>query len=338
MLMQNEEQVGASVAQRLTSLLEQREEEVLGAELSDGKRGDGYIKAGPHAFLVEIKRASTLAAVKNAISQVMENVADLEVGTIPLVVVPFMGQAGRELCKEAGVSWLDLSGNAHIVARGLRIVIDGCPNQFKQRGRPSTAFAPKSARIARWLLMHPDQFTTQRQIARATDMDEGFTSRIISRLREQNLVVRDNQGAVGVSDPLLLLQAWREVHDFSKNEIVRGHVAARSSETLLGELANSLASHGIKHAATGLGAAWLMTQFAGFRTVTFYVQPSLSNELLEKIGFRMGGPGGQRLVGSAKGCRGFSRAAQGRGHPVCAPSPGLPGPQGSPGAGHGGRR
>ena len=273
------------VRQRLLDLLGLENAAVSGVEKPTGTRVGGYIKAGPHTFAVETKRAGTLAAIRSAIDQVKEHV-DGGVDAIPLVVVPFMGQAGRERCEEAKVSWLDLSGNARIVAPGLRIIIDGRPNLFKQRGRPSTAFAPKSSRVARWLLMHSDKFMIQRQIAQATNMDEGFTSRIISRLREQNLVVRDDKGAVGVSDPRLLLEAWREIHDFSKSEIVRGHVAARSSEALLGELAGSLEDNGIQHAATGLGAAWLLTRFAGFRTVTFYVRPWPSNELLDKIGFR----------------------------------------------------
>ena len=55
-----------------------------------------------------------------------------------------MGDIGRERCAEYGVSWRDLSGNARIVAPGLRILIDGKPKRYKRRGRPSTAFAPKS--------------------------------------------------------------------------------------------------------------------------------------------------------------------------------------------------
>lgn len=60
--------------------------------------------------------------------------ADQEQG-LPLIVVPYMGHVGRELCEKSGVSWLDLSGNAQIVAPGLRIRIEGRPNKYRDRGR-----------------------------------------------------------------------------------------------------------------------------------------------------------------------------------------------------------
>jgi len=41
-----------------------------------------------------------------------------------------------------------------------------------------------------------------------------------------------------------------------------------------------------KHAVTGLGAAWLYSHFAAFRTVSIYLAEWPDNKLLEQIGFR----------------------------------------------------
>lgn len=64
---------------------------------------------------------------------------------IPLVATPFMGEIGQKLCEEADVCWMDLSGNAHLVGAGLRVIIEGKPNQFKRPGRPRSVFAPHRA-------------------------------------------------------------------------------------------------------------------------------------------------------------------------------------------------
>jgi len=205
---------------------------------------------------------------------------------VPLVAVPFMGDAGRKLCAEADVAWLDLSGNARIFAPGLYILVEGKPNLFKRRGRPSSAFAPKSSRIVRWLLMHPDEPLTQREMARATDTDEGYTSKIVGKLDQDGLIVKDTSGAIKPRDPDLLLDAWREVYEFSKHHIIRGHVAARSGEVLLRQLADNLKQASARHAATGLAAAWLLDRFAGFRTATFYLTEDPSSELLDFLSFR----------------------------------------------------
>lgn len=247
---------------------------------------DATVEVDEHVFAVEWKASGAAASVMAAAEHARRGAADIGAHAIPLVAVPFMGEVGRERCDRAGVAWLDLSGNAQISAPGLRIWIVGQPNRYKRVGRPSSVFAPKSSRIARWLLMHPDEVLTQREVARATHMDEGYTSRIVAKLEEDHLITRDASGAITVRDPYLLLDAWREDYDFSKHTITKGHVAARSGTALLQSLAAHLVERDVQYAMTGLGAAWLMTQFASFRLVTLYVTEQPSQVLLDDIGFR----------------------------------------------------
>ena len=241
---------------------------------------------GGYTFVIEWKGAGAAAPVALAAEQVRNHAASLGVEAIPLVAVPFMGPVGRDQCEKARVAWLDLSGNARISAPGLRIWIDGQPNRFKRLGRPSSAFAPKSARITRWLLMQPDRPMTQRELAQATDMDEGFTSRIVAKLEQDELVTRERNGAIRVRDADLLLDAWQEDYDFSKHRIRRGHMPARTGDMLLGMLTEKLREAQIPHAATGLAAAWRMTRFATFRVVTVYLAAPLRSELMERLGVR----------------------------------------------------
>ena len=259
------------------------------------RAGDAVLEVGKHVFVVESKSSGAAAAVSQAAERVRAYAATVSKNAIPIVVVPYMGEVGRKRCEQAGVQWLDLSGNARIVAPGVRVLVEGKPNQFKPRGRPSSAFAPKASRIARWLLIHPDRFLTQREISVATDVDEGYTSRVVGRLEEENLVIRDDEGAIRARDPSLLLDAWREEYDFEKHRILRGHVAVRSGDTLLRALAGTLSERGVEHAASGLGAAWLITHFAGFRLVTFYLREQPSVALLEGLSFREEARGGANV-------------------------------------------
>ncbi len=241
---------------------------------------------GKTRLLVEVKALSNAASVSDAVQEVKTYAGAAGRHAVPVVATTFMGEAGRRLCADAGVSWFDLSGNAHIVAPGLRILIEGKPNKFVRRGRPSSAFAPKSSRIARHLLIEPHRWFRQQELSREVGLDDGFTSKIVRRLEQDALIERDKVGAIRVRDPDLMLDAWAEVYAFDKHSILQGHVTARSSEELLERLAKALRSGKVRHAATGLSAAWLQSPFAGFRLVTLYVASEPDAALLREVGFR----------------------------------------------------
>lgn len=297
----SERQAVSRIAERLAELVDPDHCEVrMGDDRSD-RRIDAVIRAGVHVFEfvfeVEWQSIGTAGAIAVAIERVRRRAEEIErIGkagkadgkgrVIPLLAVPFMGEVGRGLCERFGVAWLDLSGNARIFTPGLRILIEGKPNRYKRRGRPSTAFAPKGSRIARWLLMHPTEPFTQRKLALATGMDEGYTSRVVGKLEEEGLIVRDDGVTVRPRDPGLLLDAWLESYDFKKHHLIRGHVAARSGDALLRQLIDGLGRASASCAATGLAAAWSLGRFAGFRTVSLYLRQEPSTALLAALSFR----------------------------------------------------
>jgi DNA-binding MarR family transcriptional regulator len=275
---------------------EQRLLQLLGAALGmkpgsirarklEGNGADGIFEAEGHRFVLEAKSSSDAAAIDRAIHQLRAYLQDHPAKAIGVVVVPYMGDVGRRLCQEAGLGWLDLAGNASLKGPGLRIDIQGRPNLFPKRGRPADLFAPKSSRITRWLLLHPEKSIRQGELAVEVGLERGFVSRIVKQLEERELILREDSGAVKVRDAALLLEAWRERYDFSRHEALKGVVAARSGDEALQRLASVFESEKIPYAATGLGAAWLLSHFAGFRRVTFYLQQIPSPSLLEKIGF-----------------------------------------------------
>jgi hypothetical protein len=237
-------------------------------------------------FVAEIKQKGDAASVGQALRHAVKAAKAHGRSALPLIVVPYMGQVGQELCEEAGACWLDLSGNASLHGRpGLRIQIEGKPNRFKSPGRPQNLFAPKSSRIARCLLMAPEQAVTQRELALQSGLDEGFTSRIIRSMQAQDLVVRNEAGAVKAANPELMLEAWREAYHFDKHRIVKGHIAARSGTEVLKAVAEAMDKKGLTYAATGLAGAWLLDQFAGFRLTVVYYEGDIENSL-EHLHFR----------------------------------------------------
>lgn len=272
------------VARRLGEWLEGRARVVRPAG-SASSRADAVIRVGAHAFLVEWKASGDVGGVSAGLRRLASAREGSRARRIALLAVPFMGEAGRRICDESEVSWLDLSGNARIDAPGVHIRVEGKENRFKRRGRPSNPFAPKSSRVARWLLLHPNEFCVQRELAAAIDLGAGFVSRVVRRLEALGLIERNAHGAVRARDPKLLLEAWAERYEFDRHHLLRGHVAARSGEEVLALVSGALSRAGVEHAATGLAGAWLLTHFAAFRSVTCYVAAVPGREALDAIGF-----------------------------------------------------
>lgn len=313
----------SKVPDALSALLDVDRDE-LGVRVEDPTGADLVVDGLGKIFVIEFKMTTSAATVAAAVKQAVEFAGRVGSGTIPLVAVPYMGAVGRRACEDAKVAWMDLSGNARIIASGLRIIVDGQPNRFKSAGRPANVFAPKSARVTRWFLMHPHRPFAQVEIAHATGMYEGFVSRIVSRLENEGYLDRfeSEDGGYGmpvgdgdgfgfgeygegspdgdgygdgrpkaksllvVRDPDLLLDAWRASYRFSKHTIIRGHVAARSGDALLKAVGDAFSKHGVEHAATGLAAAWVLDRFAAFRLATFYLPSDPPREALDELGFR----------------------------------------------------
>jgi len=270
----------------LARLLEIPEEQVTFEKARGAAGRDIVLKAGKYTFFVEFKSSSAKTLLHSALLQIGEQRKALGRNVIPLLVVPYMGESGRHICDEHEVAWLDLSGNARIKAAGLVIHIEGKPNLFKNVGRPANVFAPKSSRIARQLLIEPGRYLTQRELSQVTGLDEGHTSRIVRRLEEDRLIIRDEQGSLKPYDPNQLLDAWHEAYDFSRHRFIKGHIAARSGDELLHRAAGILHQHKIDSSATGLGAAWLYTRFASFRIVTFYFASPPDEKIIQALNFR----------------------------------------------------
>lgn len=211
-------------------------------------------------------------------------------GTVPLLAVPFMGETGRRLCAAEGVSWLDLSGNASLTGPGLKVKVEGRPNRYQRRGRPGSVFAPRSARVARLLLVHPQRVFIQKEIVSETALDAGFVSRIVGQLEQAGLVVREGRRlrCPGLGD---LLTAWRDAADMAPRRVISGRVDVVEAEgSVARQVAAALAGLGVDHAATGTAAAQLLAGRAGQDReqgpAVFYLRQEPEMGLLEKLGFR----------------------------------------------------
>jgi hypothetical protein len=220
-----------------------------------------------HRWVFQVKASSQPGRLADAASRMRDLQRD---DTIPVLVVPYMTPAGARAAEKMGLGWIDLSGNARIRSDDLYVRVEGRPNQFRSRGRPSSPFAPKSARVTRILLEDPGRWWRQKELVAAIGLDDGSVSRIVRRLDEELLLER-RERELRPRDPDRLLDAWAQDYRFTHHDILTGHISGSGIE-LARDLAQRLGALDVRHAFTGLPAAWAIDHFARFRLTTVYVE------------------------------------------------------------------
>jgi hypothetical protein len=250
----------------LEDLLDEPHVQLFRPQAPDGG-WDAILDTRGRAWLFEVKSTSSPGIVAKAAEQIAARTAG---DGIAVLVVPFMTPAGAKAAAERDLNWIDLSGNASIRDEDLYVSVQGRPNQFAAKGRPSSAFAPKSSRVARTLLLEPERWWRQKELSEHTDLDAGRISRVVRRLEDDDLLARD-KALLRPRDPNLLLDAWADEYHFDRHDIITGHLSGSGVE-LARELDDQLRRAGLEHAFTGLPAAWALDRFARFRLNTVYVR------------------------------------------------------------------
>lgn len=302
MVRRSKKEAVQNAANLLCAWLDCKSSQIIdGLELSDNQLQDYAVDAIIYlqdvAFLIEYEKSGDVGSVKKGIRKLNSVIAS-EKNTIKTLVVPYMHELGRKYCNEASISWLDLSGNANITGPGIRIIIEDQPNLYKRPGRSSSVFAPKASRVARFLLYNYPGVFSQREIAEKTDLGEGYVSKIVKTLENLDLIARDEKEHIAIQDPVVLLDAWLEKYSFAKHNSIRGYIPARSGKSLMQQINDALTNKGIDFAVTGLGAAWLYTHFASFRTITVYINENISSALLSSLDFFESDVGSNTVIAS----------------------------------------
>ena len=143
---------------------------------------------------------------------------------------PSLSEVLVQHCRERGLSCLDLNGRQWIRAKG--VIVDRKPSQdrrYRPTLLPPDAFQPKSSRLVRALLSHPDRTWTQGELRERTGLSPGLVSRLVRNLVNEGFVAQDNR-TLRVSRAEALLDAWAARDDWAKRTTVRQYSLQESDD------------------------------------------------------------------------------------------------------------
>lgn len=129
---------------------------------------------------------------------------------------PFVSDTSRELCKEAGIGFLDLTGNCFMSFNNVYIERFGFQKEAEKRELRSI-FHEKASRVVRRLLTYPQHAWHVQELAKKAGVSTGLVSQVKSKLLDSELAERRGDMFV-VTRPVDLLKRWGEAYRFDKSE------------------------------------------------------------------------------------------------------------------------
>jgi hypothetical protein len=172
-----------------------------------------------------------------------------------IFAAPYVSESSREICREAGVGYLDLQGNCLIAFDHVYIERFGFEKEPEKRELRSV-FSDKASRIVRRMLTYPSHTWHVQELAKETCVSIGMVSQVKNKLLDSEYAERAGD-MFALSRPVDLLKRWGEAYRFEKNEQFE-YYSARP----LGELDSVIAEVCQKR-----GFAYAFTLFAGAKAI-----------------------------------------------------------------------
>ena len=191
-------------------------------------------------------------------------------GAIGMVAARYLAKSTRESLADAGLSYVDATGNLLVRANSPAIFIsdrgaDADPWRGPGRPRGTLKGAP-AAKVVRALLDLPGPWKIS-ELVKASAASTGSVYRVIEFLMSEDLVSRDEDGLISVLDWSSLLRRWSDDYQFLGSNDVTQWIAPRGLDWFLEQVRNGEITD---YAATGSVAATEWAPYAPVRSAMLY--------------------------------------------------------------------
>ncbi len=244
----------------------------LFVEHEPSSQWDLFIKADYHGLcfdiIVEVVSLNSLPAFKNKIKWLKSSVHGEH--AVPVLAAPYLSPGRQALCREAGVYFMDLSGNVLIAHGSFYVERIGFPNKYPERRQRRYPFSDKASLILREMLKNPKRQWGIRELAEQVQLDPGYVSRMAKSLSESGYATRAN-GKIKIRSPKEILDDWVRVYDLKKNAHHRFFILAPDVRSILQRLQEISPPHECKYALSVQAGAGLVAPHAVYKEVHLYI-------------------------------------------------------------------
>jgi hypothetical protein len=210
-------------------------------------QGEGF----KQVIYIEIKPLGTPKSTREAANSLLRRINN-EPMTYGVIVAPYISPKSAAICREAGIGYVDLSGNCYIVFQQVFISRENMGNQFPFKTSLSSMYSPKSERILRVLLSYPYQSWKAIDLAKEAQVSLGMITHVSKKLREEEWLKKTSAGFC-LTQPEKLLEDWTNNYTIKRN-ILNNFYALMSLQDVEIEIAETCGKLNIPYALTGFSA------------------------------------------------------------------------------------
>jgi hypothetical protein len=225
-------------------------------------------------LIVEIKNNGQPRQAREAVNQILRYREDFP-SAYGVFLAPYVSQTAAEICAEAGIGYVDLSGNCRLHFGQVYVEREGNPNKFAQKRDLRSLYSPKATRVLRVLLTNPKKVWKVAELAKESGVSLGQASNVKKLLADREWLRTQLEGIV-LANPEGLLVEWAENYSFRQNR-VKDYYSLKSPAEIEVELAELCGREGIRYALTGFSGAARMAPVVQYQRVFAYIDGDLVN-------------------------------------------------------------
>ncbi len=169
-------------------------------------------------LLFEIEAQPNMARLREAVARIRSERNEGK-GRRPVLVAPYLNREMRQLCRNLGQAYVDLSGNAWLDHGSILIDREVAKNLYPHEARKRSPFADRASLVLRYLLEKPAHQGGVREIARAAGLSPGYVSKVVDGLIDLGYGRRLSEGQVELRNLRELLADWSALYSWKKNRL-----------------------------------------------------------------------------------------------------------------------
>jgi len=228
---------------------------------------------GLRRLMVEIKTGVSPHSLRWLAQELKSRFANLP-DAVPVLIAPYLSERSQEVCRQFGISCLDLAGNVRLTFDQIFIERSGKPSPVPLRRLQRSLFSRRTTRMLRVLLENPSRRWYVQDLAKEAGISLGQVSNTKRLLGEQDLISQEGRRSFWLAKPEVLLRDWSAVYSSELNQ-TRFFYSMLPLSEIEERLADNCERQGIRYGLALFSGADRVAPFTSYSRASAFIEGQL---------------------------------------------------------------